>query len=249
MTGSTHRNGGMLVSVVGFQVLRSNQLLLPDVNIGLQWLIIYAFCMWGSVASDLDHHWDSCPSHSYPDKAVNTILHLTKPLQEGIGKELSEKQKRESKIYKLSGVLNAKHRSWQTHSDITLFAMLFVLHKVMNGEFSQLGAVDVAISSLVLAGICLGVIAHLILDVLTPEGVWSSVLLLIKKLFPKLGLSGRLHLVPNTEYFSTGGKWESKVRLWLKWLTYLAIFYLAWVYLSPYIKDILPFEIQFDYGG
>ena len=32
MTGKTHKAGGMLVSIVGFAILREKGLLLPDVN-------------------------------------------------------------------------------------------------------------------------------------------------------------------------------------------------------------------------
>ena len=79
MTGKTHKMGGMLMSVVGFTVLKNNGLLLANVNEGLQWLMIYPFCMWGSIASDLDHHWDSCPSKDIPSWFVHKALHITEP--------------------------------------------------------------------------------------------------------------------------------------------------------------------------
>ena len=43
MTGKTHRAGGILCSIIGFAILKEKGLLLPDVNEGLQWLIIYPF--------------------------------------------------------------------------------------------------------------------------------------------------------------------------------------------------------------
>ncbi len=80
MTGKTHRQGGMLCSLVGFALLKQNGLLNPEVNELVQLLVMYPFCVWGSVASDLDHEWDSAPTKGYPDFVINKALHITKPL-------------------------------------------------------------------------------------------------------------------------------------------------------------------------
>lgn len=251
MTGKTHRAGGMLCSLVGFALLKDNNLLLPDVNEGLQWLVMYPFCMWGSIASDLDHHWESCPSKDYPSWLVNKALHITAPVQKVMDKNLSNSQKKHNLVYKLATFLNAKHRSWQTHSDLTLFAMLFLLYSVISGAFTSLGAVDVIIANLVITGVCLGIIAHFILDVLTPEGVWLTLFVvfnrLIKSIFPRFkGLPEKLHLVPHKKFFATGESWEMFVQKVLKVLTVLSLIWFLLTFLNPYIKDIIPYTITFN---
>ena len=115
MTGKTHKMGGMLVSVVGFTLLKNNGLLQPDVNQGIQWLMMYPFCMWGSIASDLDHHWESCPSKDIPSWFVHKALHITEPVYRRLDNSLSGKQKKSSIAYKIAKFFTARHRSWHTH--------------------------------------------------------------------------------------------------------------------------------------
>ena len=125
MTGETHKAGGMLMSIVGFALLKNNNLLAPDVNLGLQWLVIYPFCMWGSIASDLDHNPNAIPMKDYPSKLINKALHITKPIED------ATENNKKSFLYKISHFLNARHRSWQTHSDLTLGIMIFLLYKLL----------------------------------------------------------------------------------------------------------------------
>ena len=249
LTGETHRAGGMLVSVVGFELLRQKGLLLPNVNIALQWLVIYPFTMWGSVASDLDHHWESCPQKDYPSRLVNMVLHITKPLKKSMD-AIPNAHNNKNFLYQFASLFNASHRSWQTHSDLTLFSMLYLLYLTYSGALPTLGIIDSAILTLILTGICLGVIAHFILDALTPDGIWLIGLVLLEKLFklinPRIRLPKKLHLVPHTSYFATGGSWEQKVCKVLKVATVLAIIWLLITFCSPLISEILPFEITFN---
>lgn len=251
MTGKTHKMGGMLVSLVGFAILREKGLLLPNVNEGLQWLVMYPFTMWGSIASDLDHHWDSCPQKDYPSKMVNMALHITKPVQKSLDKTLSEKEKKKNLVYKISDLFNAKHRSWQTHSDLTLISMIALLWCTFSGMIPSLGAVDMTILTLVLTGICLGIIAHFILDVLTPEGIWLTILVILNKLLklfnPRINIPQKLHLVPHKEFFATGGKWEKLVQKVLKVATVVAVLWFLYVLLEPWISTIIPYKIEFNY--
>ena len=249
MTGKTHKAGGMLVSIIGFAMLREKGLLLPDVNEGLQWLVMYPFTMWGSIASDFDHHWDSCPQKDIPSKCVNLALHITKPVKKSLDKTLSESEKKHSLIYKVADTFNASHRSWQTHSDLTLFAMLYLLHSVMTGVFVNFSAVDTAISSLVLTGLCLGIIAHLILDSITPEGVWLVIPIILEKLLklfnPRVNIPKKLSFVPNTKFFSTGGKWEELIQKVLNVATVVAVIWLLVVSIQPFLSNLIPYEIKF----
>ena len=248
MTGKTHRQGGMLVSIIGFALLRENGLLLPDVNVGLQWLVMYPFCYWGSTASDLDHHWDSCPSKDYPSWMINKLLHITKPIEDSmeathnVAKKLhvgnsSTKKLNSNVIYKVSKLLNAKHRSWQTHSELFLFVMLYLLDCVMQGRFTALGAVDTAILSLVIMGVVIGVIAHLFLDCLTPDGITLVGCCIINNFLKtskvKLRLPETFKLVPRKQFFATDGKWEHFIQWLLKLGTVLSLLYLSCCVIHP----------------
>ena len=235
MTGKTHRAGGMLVSIVGFAFLQQKGLLLNNVNPAVQWLVMYPFCMWGSVASDLDHHWESCPVRDYPSRAINMALHVGKPLQKACGKVMKES----NPVYKFVKLFNASHRSWQTHSDLTLALMVWLLWAVLNGKISNLGSIDVSVLSLVITGMCLGVIAHFLLDIITPEGVWCVPLAILDKLAGrKVHLPTKYHLVPDKPFFRTGGKWENFIYRLLGVLTALACIW--------FIYNLLPFKISFN---
>lgn len=248
MTGATHRAGGMLVSIIGFAILREKGLLLPNVNEGIQWLVMYPFTMWGSVASDLDHHWESCPSKDIPSRVVNAALHITKPVKKFLDGTLSESSKSHNPLYKLVDFFNASHRSWQTHSDLTLFAMLYLLYKVFTGGVGGLSEEDTILMTLVLTGICLGVVAHFILDCLTPEGIWLVGFATVNQVLHLLGLKIRLpqklHLVPKTQFFATGGPWEQFVQKVLKICTVLVLIWFLYVLVAPYVSQYIPWEIQ-----
>lgn len=250
MTGKTHRQGGMLVSVLGFALLKENGLLLPEINVGLQWLVMYPFCQWGSTALDLDHHWDSCPSKDYPSWMINKLLHLTEPLENSIettydlAKKLkignrTKKKLNSNVIYKVSSLLNAKHRSWQTHSELTLGVMLYLLDCVMQSRFTTLSAVDTAILSLVLMGVVIGVIAHLFLDCLTPGGIHLVSSCILNKILKKCGVNLKLpetfKLVPKLPFFATNSKWEQIIQGLLKVGTFISLIYLGCCIIQPYI--------------
>lgn len=250
MTGKTHRAGGMLCSIVGFALLKENGLLMPEVNEGVQWLVMYPFCMWGSIASDLDHHWDACPDKSYPSWFINKALHITAPIQKSLDKTLKESQKKNNPLYTFSTLFNAKHRSWQTHSDITLIAMIGLLYCLVTGKFSMLGSIDTTILTLILTGVCLGVIAHFILDVLTPEGVQITLLVVLQKLLrlinPRIKIKTKLALVPHWKIFATGEKWEEFIQKVIKIATVLAILYFLYTLFSPLISEYIPYSITFN---
>lgn len=225
MTGKTHETGGMFASLLGFAILKENGYLLEDSNLLVQWMVMYPFTMWGSVASDLDHHWKSCPRKDYPSRLVNMALHITKPIEEHTNKG--------SVVNKVAGVLNASHRSWQTHSDFTLIFLFGLLYLLTHGIFGCFGAVDSRILLLVLMGITMGVAEHFILDMLTPEGITLVGLViletLLKKVNPGIKLPTKLKFVPKSHFFATGQEWEKFVQKVLKIATYLM---LVWFLIS-----------------
>lgn len=239
MTGKTHREGGMLCAMVGFALLEHNNLLLPDVNELLQLAVMYPFCMWGSVASDLDHHWESCPSKDIPSWTINKALHITAPMQ----KSLEAVGDTKSGLYKFAKFFNAKHRSWQTHSDLTLYVLIGLLYLIFTGRF-VLGTYDVAIASLILTGITMGVIAHFILDMLTPEGIYIVGLVALKKLFRLKRLPEKIHFVPKCKLFATGGKWEIFIQKLLRILTVLATLYIIFGVVWTDWVQYIPYEIS-----
>lgn len=96
MTGKTHRLGGVVSALAGYSVLASKGLLINDVDPLLQLTVIYPFAMYGSVVSDLDHHWESAPCKDIFSFLINKFLHIT----------------------------GAKHRSWHTHSDVFMLVIL-----------------------------------------------------------------------------------------------------------------------------
>jgi hypothetical protein len=106
---------------------------------------------------------------------------------------------------------------------------------------------------LILTGIGLGVVAHLILDILTPQGIWSCLFVGINKLISLvlhkdvILLPEKIHLVPNIGFFATGGMWETAIRRLLKIAAVLSVVYLM-VLMFPDIwqgiLDLIPYEIE-----
>ena len=250
MTGKTHEAGGVLCSVIGFAILKKQGLLIPDMSEALQWLVMYPFCIWGSIASDLDHNPDSIPRKDIASKVVNKALHITHPIVKVIEKHTTEAERKHNPIYRISKFLDAKHRSWQTHSDLTLVAMILLLYFVQHGKLSFLTPVDISVASLILMAITTGIVAHFVLDIITPEGVWFTPFAILNgiirlfnphlKVFPE-----KIHLVPHKEFFATGGKWEEFIRKVLKVATVLSILWFTFNLIYPIVAEYLPYQITF----
>lgn len=247
MTGKTHKKGGMLCAMIGFVILRDKGLLYGNINPILQIIIMYPFAIWGSICSDLDHHWSSCPDKSIPSRVINWILHLAKPLEDNLGKTGFNK----SPLVKLVCTLfNAKHRSWQTHSDLTLFGALLLLKHILDGNLGSLilSKQDIILASLIVTGITMGIIAHFIYDSITPEGIWLIGFCLINKVLRKKVLPEKLHFVPKTKFFATGGSWETLIRKISGVLTWIFAVYIVLTTINPDIfKGLIsniPIEIS-----
>lgn len=220
MTGKTHRVGGMLCVLGGFTYLESKGLLLRNVNPLLQLTVMYPFALYGSIVSDLDHNANSIPSKDIVSVAINRVLHLTSGLNESTGGK--------NKVF---GLLDAKHRSWQTHSDLFLVALMYALYQMVME--TKLATVESVIWSLVGMGFILGVISHLVLDMITPEGIWSFILVGISKVTGKKLIPKKLRLVPDSKFFSTGGPWESLIRNIL-WICCVVLFIRLIYLMTPY---------------
>jgi membrane-bound metal-dependent hydrolase YbcI (DUF457 family) len=212
----------MLCVLGGFTYLESKGLLLKGVDPVLQLTVMYPFAIYGSIFCDLDHGSNSIPSKDIVSVAINKVLHLTSKANDVVG----------GKNPALS-ILDAKHRSWQTHSDLFLIVVMYLLYRLVS--HSRVATVEAVIISLVGMGFVLGVVSHLVLDMLTPEGIWSIILVGIGKATGKKSkvLPQKISVVPDTKFFSTGGPWETLVRnvLWcICVVLFLRIIYL----MSPY---------------
>ena len=87
-------------------------------------------------------------------------------------------------------------------------------------------------------GICIGIIAHFLLDMITPDGIVSVVGATANMIFKRLKLSihlpERIRLVPRTQFFATGGKWECFIQGILKIGTVFSICYILYVVWQQY---------------
>lgn len=227
MTGKTHRVGGMLCVLGGFTLLESKGMLLGNVNPVLQLAVMYPFAIYGSVVSDLDHDWNSVPCRDVVSLGINKVLHLASGVRDTIGDR--------SPLSKALSIFDAKHRSWQTHSDLFLFIMIIVMSNLMS---SSTNSVDVAIIRLIFTGLIMGVISHLFLDMLTPEGIWSFITLFLRKVTGKRVFPDKVSLVPDSKFFRTGGAWEGVVRRVL-WVLCLILFLRILISISPYSISFL----------
>lgn len=206
MGGKTHRVGGMLCVLTGYYMLESKGMLIKDVSPLLQMTVMYPFAIYGSIFPDLDHHEGSIPSKDIVSVAVNKCLHVGKYL--GVDKKSN-----------LGRLLIAKHRSWQTHSDLFLVICLALMFSFVGDGIHS--ANDV-ILKLVFTGFILGVISHMILDMLTPEGIWCLLFKNINKVV-KIGLPEKISLVPKSHFFATSGPWEVIVRK-IMWVLCIVMF-------------------------
>lgn len=219
MEGKTHRLGGVLCALIGYSVLDSKGLLIDGVNPLLQLTVFYPFALYGSVVSDLDHGWQSAPAKDPVSFVINKVLHLTTGIRKKTGRKVSP-----------LGIFDAKHRSWQTHSDLFLAVLVSLFVWMLNGSVDGINGV---ILRLVATGFIMGVISHLILDSLTPEGIWFIIPSIIRR------KKVTFRLVPKSKFFSTGGSWESLVRF----LIVVAIIVVACriIYLAS------PYRVHFNF--
>ena len=127
-------------------------------------------------------------------------------------------------VHKVLRALGARHRSWQTHSLFFTggFCALLVAFILFGSTLSwvSLTAVDWVLLRLSIFGFVCGVLSHLLLDALSTAGI---------HVFPNM----KLHLVPDSPAFKTGGLWEKIVYLLLcLGITFFLIKIFVWVPLS-----------------
>lgn len=234
MQGKTHTLGGTVCALGGFIVMKENGHLLDSsvVSQGIQFLAIYSAGIYGGKWSDNDHHWGSSPLHDPVSWVQNKVLHIfNKPLarlddlmERGVIRGKQRSQLKKSFKYRLLSFLACKHRSWQTHSEVTLLS-IYLLMTAKHLPFLS-SPIDYVIVNLIMLGFGLGVLSHLLLDSLTTEGIRIALFVFISSFFPSLRWTKRLttfRLVPATHMFATGSAWEMSVRRALSVTQYLLV--------------------------
>lgn len=237
MTGKTHRTGGMLCCFIGYSILKEKGLLIGDISPIQQLIVMYPFALYGSVLPDIDHNKKSSPCKDIVSVGINRVLHLTTPAREA--KEKVSGKEVPNKPFDLKNTFDARHRSWQTHSDLFLGLFVYLFFSLLSvGKLTG----DVILARTWIIGIILGVISHYILDMLTPEGIWSLLFVILNKIFKeakvKVKLPEKVHLVPSSKFFATDGPWEHLVNklLWGMNCIYLAVL----------IYNIMPYKLTFN---
>lgn len=211
MQGNTHRVGGMACALTGYVVLERKGMLIRDVSPLLQLAIMYPFAIYGSIFPDLDHNQDCIPSRDIVSLSINKILHLTSGIRRKSGDKLSNP---------VLAVFDAQHRSWQTHSDLFLLFCVALYTGFMSEGVST--ANDV-ILKLIFTGFMLGAISHMVLDMLTPAGIWCVGLSALSGATKSESIPRKIRLVPKSKFFATGGAWETLVR-YLLWAVCIYVF-------------------------
>lgn len=146
MMGRTHKAGGCLAMLAVYTYLHSKGFM-PEVHPFVQLLLMYPAASWGSTMPDLDQSENSIPEKTPFSMLINKMLYMGK----------------------------VKHRSWQTHSLLMMGLFLGILFGLVYGamRFSWFGLDTMSCNVLLLlvTGLSVGIGSHLLLDLMTYEGI------------------------------------------------------------------------------
>lgn len=220
MEGKTHRIGGTVCAMAGFVTLKDSGYLLSSelISPALQFLVIYTAGIYGGMWPDNDHHWESSPLKDPASWLQNKLMHIANAPYKRLDEKMSSKQKKRSMLYKTLKFMRCIHRSWQTHSEFTLIMILWLMMSPTLLGFT--GRFDSVLWLLIVTGFGLGVISHIILDMLTTEGVRFALGVFIKVFFPSVPIFTTIRLVPGISAFKTGSEWEMAIRKALSLIQY-----------------------------
>lgn len=220
MEGKTHRIGGTVCAMAGFVTLKDSGYLLSSelISPALQFLVIYTAGIYGGMWPDNDHHWESSPLKDPASWLQNKLMHIANAPYKRLDEKMSSKQKKRSMLYKTLKFMRCIHRSWQTHSEFTLLMILGLMMSPTLLGFT--GRFDSVLWLLIVTGFGLGVISHIILDMLTTEGVRFALGVFIKVFFPSVPIFTTIRLVPGISAFKTGSEWEMAIRKALSLIQY-----------------------------
>lgn len=220
MEGKTHRIGGTVCAMAGFVTLKDSGYLLSSelISPALQFLVIYTAGIYGGMWPDNDHHWESSPLKDPASWLQNKLMHIANAPYKRLDEKMSSEQKKRSMLYKTLKFMRCIHRSWQTHSEFTLLMILWLMMSPTLLGFT--GRFDSVLWLLIVTGFGLGVISHIILDMLTTEGVRFALGVFIKVFFPSVPIFTTIRLVPGISAFKTGSEWEMAIRKALSLIQY-----------------------------
>src|SRR5690606_25142593 len=150
------------------------------------------------------------------------VLHIFNKPYNTMDMMLTSSQKRTNPLYKLLKILKCTHRSWQTHSELTIAFLLYVIFSLFQLDVTS---PDIAIMVLILTGLTLGILSHLILDMLTTDGIYFAIGYFIKVIAPRVPMITTIRLVPRWSTFNTGSPYELNVRAALNVIQFFALGY------------------------
>lgn len=246
MMGKTHKLGGVTAAFGGHLWLQSTGMSLPFIHPIVELAVIYPFAIYGSTAPDLDHNIRAIPSRDPVSLLGWGVLHSTNRLR----KSMPNKR---SPLYFALGCCDAKHRSWQTHSELTLAVLLFFAWFMTQPSLAGLifgpnYRASAPIAALIVTGLALGQISHIVLDGITKDGVPFVTGMILKRTL-KLPMPTRIRFVPeNSKYFKTGEEFEDLVNKVLRIVTWVLCFLVVLTILFPEysLGDMVNWlEIQF----
>lgn len=234
MMGKTHKAGGALGAVLAIQFVASNPYVTGDMGIVSKFLVTYPWTLMACTWSDLDLDW-SCVEDKNPlNLAIYKMLHIFNGAYDRC--ENSDCSKRKKFILR---ILKCSHRSWQTHSDLTLVLLLLMLKSVTSGGILSklITQMDCYVISLALTGILIGVISHLFLDMLNPEGIKCILFTVVYAVYLKIRYKNLekfkfipLKLVPNSSKFNADTDYGKFIGSVLRTTSYLYALSLALIY-------------------
>lgn len=207
MMGKTHRASGGLIALGGYLAFKHYGMLDPQIADVTELITLYASAYYGSVVADNDHVWESSPLRDPLSWVFNKVLHLTTPLR----KKMESNKMNKGLVYHALGLFDARHRSWQTHSEVPLLLIGLALYLLPRGfEWTMI------------LGFGLGYISHALMDMLSAGGYNIFIFQMINKMFKRRILPSKIRLVPKTQFFVTDGVFEQGVYKVLNFTTILA---------------------------
>lgn len=211
MMGKTHRASGGLIALGGYLAFKHFNMLDPQIADVTELITLYASSYYGSVVADNDHVWENSPLRDPLSWVFNKVLHLTTPLR----KRMEASKRGKGLLYNLLGLFDARHRSWQTHSEIPLILIGLALMGMQRGfEWTMV------------LGFGMGYLSHAVMDMLSVGGWNIFSFQMINKLCKRRILPSKIRLVPKTQFFVTDGLFEQGV---FKVLNFVTILLAIWV--------------------
>lgn len=224
MMGDTHRLGGAAAAFAGYLAVQNQGITITNIHPAIELLAIYPYAIYGSTAPDMDQNERAIPHRDPFNKTLWHILHL--------GNKPRKHMSKKSPVYHVLAPFDCKHRSWQTHSELTLLVLAFftwamLQPEIVMGVFGKAYAATGPVAALIGVGLCLGLMSHIILDSITKEGIPLVSGMIVKKVSGVKHFPDRLRFVPEkSQYFKTGDDFEKKVNSVLKallWVQFLLV--------------------------